>query len=319
MVANTLKGCEIMNEMQIFNNVEFGRVRKIVDENGVHWIMGKDVCNAVGDKNSQRSLSKIKDADKRIFEITDSMGRKQNAVFVNEYGFYDLVFAMQPQKANKDGMSDAYPIETQRRIEKIEKFKEWVTHEVLPSIRETGGYITGKNILEVLTKNPRNLAALLNQYADTMEQKAALEAEIEANKPKVEFADALLVCENCIYIEELAKLLCQIGMNTGRNRLFEEMASDGFLCIRNGVKNMPTQKCVENGWLVIEKKVFERGGKTIMGYTTKVTPKGIQYFIGYYKRKHGLEPVLTTSRRRVIEQRQAPRQLRAAHNQTDMR
>lgn len=148
---------------------------------------------------------------------------------------------------------------------------------------------------------------------------AQLTAKIEDDKPKVEFADALLVCENCIYIEELAKLLCQIGMNTGRNRLFEEMASDGFLCIRNGVKNMPTQKCVENGWLVIEKKVFERGGKTIMGYTTKVTPKGIQYFIGYYKRKHGLEPLLTTSRRRVIEQRPAPRQLRAAHNQTDMR
>ena len=148
---------------------------------------------------------------------------------------------------------------------------------------------------------------------------AQLTAKIEDDKPKVEFADALLVCENCIYIEELAKLLCQIGMNTGRNRLFEEMGEDGFLCIRNGVKNMPTQKCVENGWLVIEKKVFERGGKTIMGYTTKVTPKGIQYFIGYYKRKHGLEPILTTSRRRVIEQRPAPRQLRAAHNQTDMR
>lgn len=148
---------------------------------------------------------------------------------------------------------------------------------------------------------------------------AQLTAKIEDDKPKVEFADALLVCENCIYIEELAKLLCQIGMNTGRNRLFEEMASDGFLCIRNGVKNMPTQKCVENGWLVIEKKVFERGGKTIMGYTTKVTPKGIQYFISYYKRKHGLEPVLTTSRRRVIEQRPVPRQLRAGHNQAEMR
>lgn len=156
--------------------------------------------------------------------------------------------------------------------------------------------------------SPDKLMARALKMADATIAK--LNATIEEQKPKVEFADALLVCENCIYIEELAKLLCQIGMRTGRNRLFEEMAADGFLCVRNGVKNMPTQRCIEAGWLVIEKTTFEKGGVRQLGYTTKVTPKGIQYFIGYYKRKHGLEPVLSISKRSY----NGVRQLKAGHS-----
>ena len=195
-----------------------------------------------------------------------------------------------------------YKVGMRAKNETAKAFQDKVVN-ILKSIRKTGSYVSGQS------DNDDDMA-IINGYKALMRKVERLQSQIDLNKPKVEFADALLVCENCIYIEELAKLLCQIGMRTGRNRLFEEMAADGFLCVRNGVKNMPTQRCVEAGWLVIEKKTFEKGGVGQLGYTTKVTPKGIQYFIGYYKRKHGLEPVLSISKRSY----NGVRQLKAGHS-----
>ena len=277
-----------MNEIMTFEHEQFGRIRTF-EYNGLPWAIAADVCKAVELTNPTMALARLDDDEKAKFNL-GLPGGETNCV--NEYGIYELVLASRKKEAKA--------------------FKRWIKHEVLPSIRKTGGYITGQSIMEKYA-NPRELAKLLNDYADAQDKNAALEATIEANKPKVDFAEALLVCENCNYIEELAKLLCQIGMKTGRNRLFEEMGEDGFLCTRNGVKNMPTQKCVESGWLAIEKTVYEKNGKKQMGYTTKVTPKGMQYFMEYYRRKHGLEPLLTINRRTVIEQRRAPRQLKAGH------
>lgn len=104
------------------------------------WFVGKDVCQIFGDKNHNRSIGRVDTVDKRQEIIVDSLGREQKAVFVNESGLYSLLFAMQPQKAHNDGVSDEYPIEVQERIEKLHKFKRWVTSEVLPSIRKTGSY-----------------------------------------------------------------------------------------------------------------------------------------------------------------------------------
>lgn len=141
-----------MNEMKIFNSEEFGQVRTVIIDGEV-WFVGKDVCKAFGDKNHNRSLGRVDEMDKREMEIVDSLGRTQKAIFVNESGLYALLFSMQPQKANndgvqdayptnKDGVSDEYPIEVQERIEKLHRFKRWVTSEVLPSIRKTGKYET---------------------------------------------------------------------------------------------------------------------------------------------------------------------------------
>lgn len=278
-----------MNEMQVFNNVEFGQLRTIT-ENGKTIYCGVDIA---------RPLQYARPGEAVMRHCKGTLKRR----ILTNGGEQELIFITE---------GDVYRLIARSKMPAAERFESWVFDEVLPSIHKTGGYITGQSIMEKYS-NPRELAKLLNDYADAQDKNAALEATIEANKPKVDFAEALLVCENCNYIEELAKLLCQIGMKTGRNRLFEEMGEDGFLCTRNGVKNMPTQKCVESGWLAIEKTVYEKNGKKQMGYTTKVTPKGMQYFMEYYRRKHGLEPLLTINRRTVIEQRRAPRQLKAGH------
>lgn len=145
----------------IFKNDEFKNIR-IMEIYGEPYFIGKDVCELFGDKNHNRSIGRVDDIDKTFVEINDNLGRKQKAIAVNESGLYSLLFAMQPQKANNDGMSDAYPIETQKRIDKLHRFKHWVTSEVLPSIRKTGGYGITNNNTELLAE----IASLKQEVAE---------------------------------------------------------------------------------------------------------------------------------------------------------
>lgn len=165
------------NVLQIFKNEEFGSIRTFV-KNGEYWFVGRDVCNAFQDKNPNRSIGRIDDCDKRSLKIKDSLGREQTVTVINESGLYALLFAMQPQRANKDGVSNAYPIEVQERIEKLRRFKRWVTHDVLPTLRKTGSYSMNpqenkpdtKNdaILQVLMKNTEVLQAIVQQNQQIM-------------------------------------------------------------------------------------------------------------------------------------------------------
>ena len=156
------------NEMMLFQHEEFGEVRTLNLEDEL-WFVGKDVCKVFGDSNHKRSLSRIDDEDKRMVELTDSLGRNQIAIAVNESGLYTLLFAMQPQKAHHDGAPDEYPIEIRRRIEKLHRFKRWITAEVLPSIRKHGAYITTEAINTIMS-NPRELARLLFALAEEQER-----------------------------------------------------------------------------------------------------------------------------------------------------
>lgn len=165
------------NALQIFKNEEFGSIRTFV-KNGEYWFVGRDVCNSFQDKNPNRSIGRIDDCDKRSLKIKDSLGREQTVTVINESGLYALLFAMQPQRANKDGGSNAYPIEVQERIEKLRRFKRWVTHDVLPTLRKTGSYSMNPQenkpdtqndaILQVLMKNTEVLQAIVQQNQQIM-------------------------------------------------------------------------------------------------------------------------------------------------------
>ena len=136
----------------VFENEDFGSVRSMIIDKEP-WFVGKDVCLMFGDKNHNRSLSRIDEIDRNIIEIIDSRKRKQNAIIINESGLYSLLFTMQPQKAHNYGVSDEYPIEVQERIDKLHKFKHWITSEVIPSIRKTGSYsISGNNNSELFSE-----------------------------------------------------------------------------------------------------------------------------------------------------------------------
>ena len=122
-----------MSEIKVFENAQLGAVRTVMVD-GEPWFVGKEVCGLFGDTNHNRSLSRV-DLDDKITRTIDTAGGAQPTTLINESGLYALLFALQPQKANK-GVSDAYPLETQERIEKLHAFKRWITHDVIPDIRK---------------------------------------------------------------------------------------------------------------------------------------------------------------------------------------
>lgn len=107
--------------------------------------------------------------------------------------------------------------------------------------------------------------------------------QLEAQRPKVLFADAVATSKRSILIGELAKILKQNGVKTGQNRLFKQLREDGFLMKRNGNPNMPTQKSMELGLFEVkETSIAHSDGHVSLNFTTKVTPKGQQYLIQKY-------------------------------------
>ena len=128
------------NSLILFEGTSFVDVR-IIQIHGQPWFVGKDVCTLFGDKNHNRSLSRVSNEDKQMVTL-DTKGGKQKMTAVNESGLYTLLLGMCPQKTNKDGVPYAYPQHVQERIDKLDKFRRWVTHEVLPSLRNRGTYRT---------------------------------------------------------------------------------------------------------------------------------------------------------------------------------
>lgn len=161
------------NKIFLFQHEEFGEVRTL-NIDGEMWFVGKDVCKVFGDSNHNRSLGRIDDEDKRMVELTDSLGRKQTATAINESGLYTLLFAICPQKAHHKRGTDEYPIEIQQRIEKLRRFKRWLTAEVLPSIRKHGAYLTN-SVLDSVMSDPRELAKLLFAIADEQDRHRVLD------------------------------------------------------------------------------------------------------------------------------------------------
>lgn len=242
-----------MSQLKIFTNPEFGEIR-VVEINGEPWFVGKDVAQALGYTNHRKALADHVDAEDKRQEdgvtIRDSIGREQHPTIINESGVYSLILSS--------------------KLPTAKRFRRWVTSEVLPSIRKTGGYAL-----------PKDYPSALRALADAEEQRMALEAESEQNKPKVLFANAVCASKTSILVGELAKLLKQNGVEIGQNRLFEWMRKNGYLIQRNGTDyNMPTQKAMELGLFEIKETVISHSdGHTSINKTPKVTGKGQQYFV----------------------------------------
>ena len=200
-----------MNKLQIFESTDFGTVRTVLIDKEPYFV-GKDVCEAFDDKNHNRSLGRIDEEDKRREQITDVLGRKQEAVLINESGLYALLFAMQPQKENHDGVSDAYPIEVQERIEKLRRFKRWVTSEVLPAIRKTGSYTVPK-----LEKNPKYRTRMIGTAVRDVRSTAAELQKLFGVKSGIALAKATSMIERAygVDMEEVKELILPAEHDTG--------------------------------------------------------------------------------------------------------
>ena len=249
-----------MNDIQIFNNPDFGEVRTM-EENGAVLFCGSDVAKALGYSNPSKALSDhCKGVTKRY---TPTNSGTQEMSFIPESDLYRLVFSS--------------------KLPTAEKFTDWVTSEVLPTIRRHGMYATPDTVEKMLA-DPDTTIKLLETIKQERAARLALEAQAEADKPKVLFADAVSASHTSILVGELAKLLKQNGVDIGQNRLFAYLRENGYIIKRAGSDyNMPTQRSMERDWFKIkERTVQEPNGSISVKKTTLVTGKGQQYFINLF-------------------------------------
>lgn len=242
--------------IKIFNNAEFGEVR-IFDKNGEPWFVGRDVCNILGYANPRKAIIDHIDTEDKTDGVTirDSIGREQNPILINESGLYSLILSS--------------------KLPNAKRFKHWVTSEILPSIRKHGMYATDE-----LINNPDVFIQVLQELKAERERKAALEAQAEADRPKIIFADAVAASHNSILIGDLAKLIKQNGVDIGQKRLFEWLRNNGYLMKSGASYNLPTQKSMELKLFEIKERTINNpDGSIRTTKTTKVTGKGQQYFI----------------------------------------
>ena len=246
-----------MNELKIFENTEFGKVRA-TEINGEAWLVGKDVAEILGYERPTKAVTDHVDSEGRdVVPIQDSIGRMQNTPIINESGLYSLIISS--------------------KLPQAKKFKRWVTAEVLPSIRKHGGYIAGQENMS----DEELIARALMVAKHKIEER---DKQIEALKPKALFADAVSASKTSILIGDLAKLIKQNGHDIGQRRLFQWMRDKGYLIKQQGASwNMPTQKSMDMGLFEIkETTITHSDGHISISKTVKVTGKGQVYFINKF-------------------------------------
>lgn len=250
-----------MNNLQVFSYE--GKEVRTIQKGGEPWWVLKDVCDVLELSNARMIADRLDSDDVSQAYVIDSMGRQQQTNIVNESGLYNVILRSDKPEARK--------------------FKRWVTHEVLPTIRKHGAYLTLDKLEEIMN-DPDAWIKVLTALKEERQAKERLQLQAEADKPKVVFADAVSVSDGTILIGELAKILKGNGIEIGQNRLFERLRQEGFLIKRKGTDyNAPTQKAMELGlFKVKETAITHSDGHVTISKTTKVTGKGQQYFVNYF-------------------------------------
>jgi len=256
-----------MNQLQVFNNEEFGQVRTVVQGEDV-WFVAKDVAEALGYNNTSKAIQMHVDEDEKAdLPIWDGR-QNRNQKVINESGLYSLILSSKLQSAKK--------------------FKKWVTSEVLPSIRKHGAYMTDQ-VLEQAVTNPDFAIGLLTKLKEEKEKLAAAQQQIVQQKPLVVFAEACMQSEQTLKVSEVAKLATKQGVKIGQRQLFAKLREWELMFKRS---TEPTQPAVEKGYFEIAQGVKQKpNGEAFTWTTTYVTPKGQGYIIDRLKKEQEQEAV----------------------------
>ncbi len=229
--------------------------------NGEPWFVLADLTRILGLR--QFRADRLDDALIQNHPILDSLGRTQLAAIVSEPGMYEVVIRSDKPEAAA--------------------FRRWITTEVLPSIRKRGGYLTPEATEAALT-DPDFIIRLATELKTERARRAAVEAQVEADAPKVLFADAVATSHTDILVGDLAKILRGNGIQVGGTRLFRWLRESGYLIRREGTDyNSPTQRAMELGlFRVKETAVTHSDGHVTISKTPKVTGRGQAYFVARF-------------------------------------
>lgn len=248
------------NEMQIFQNPEFGTVRTVMID-GEPWFVAADVTGILGYRNNRKAVADhVDDEDKGVTKCY-TPGGQQNLTVINESGLYSLILSS--------------------RLPNAKRFKHWITSEVLPSLRKTGGYIMDDEyfIKRYAPNADEQSAAFLRLTLGTIMQ---LNRQIEENQPKVDFANQVAESVSLIDMNRMAKLAADHGIRIGSVRLFRWLRQKGILMNNN----LPYQEYIERGYFVVKEGTYERNHEMHIYSKTLVTGKGQLYLIARLREEY---------------------------------
>ena len=252
-----------MNKIMIFENEEFGKVRSTVI-NGEPWFVGKDIAKILGYRDTSDALKKHVDAEDKLSRYFADSGQNRLMYVINESGFYSLVLSS--------------------KLPTAKKVKRWVTSEVLPTIRKTGGYVDDPDkfadyYLPFADEATKQMFKIQHEYI------RQLHSKINKDKPKVDFADQVADTANVIDMGEMAKLANDRGIRIGRNRLFSWLRVMGILMMNN----IPYQEYMDRGYFKLKESLYYTDGMYKTRQTTYVTGKGQRYIIDRLLRDYASE------------------------------
>jgi len=248
-----------MNQLKkfVFENQQV----RVIYINNEPWFVTKDICDVLEIGNPSQALNRLEDDEKHTIILNEGIGNPYKSV-VNEPGLYTLILGSRKYEAKN--------------------FKRWITHEVIPSIRKHGAYMTPDTIEKVLN-DPDTIIQLATTLKEERAKRMEAEALAERQKPKVLFANAVEASDTSILIGQLAKLITQNGVPIGQNRLFSWLRKERYLGRKGAHYNDPTQYAIERGWFeVVERTINNPDGSVRITRTTKVTGKGQVYFINKF-------------------------------------
>src|SRR5699024_8462398 len=201
-------------KMNKLTKIVDGQNLMIVENDGEPKFLLKDVCNILELSNPRQVKTRLEDDVISNYPIQDSLGRTQQATFVNEDGLYDVILDSRKPEAKR--------------------FRKWITSEVIPSIRKHGAYATPDTIENIISDPDFGIQLLTNLKEEKeLHRKERLKREraerkIEQQKPKVVFAESCLVSQDSVLVKDVAKLASNQGINIGQNRLYNKLRDWGY-------------------------------------------------------------------------------------------
>lgn len=250
------------NMIETFRSKQFGDVR-ITLINGEPWFVAVDVCKALDIVNARDAVKRLDDDEKNTVVLTDGIPGNPNKTIVNEYGLYALVLSSRKPEAKA--------------------FKRWITHEVLPIIRKTGGYMT-----DTLIQRIQNDPAVIYEFADALlaerKRSMALSQELERAKPKADYYDAFVNPDDCTNIRTTAKEL-----NIPERQFVKFLLTEKFLFRSRSGQLLPYNKPSNKGLFIVRDYITY----SFVSSQTFFTPKGKDTIRLKYLKKYGDPPVFT--------------------------
>lgn len=259
-----------MNDVKIFQNKEFGDVR-VVEHEGQPWFVASDVAKALGYERPNDAVN-------------------AHCKKLNKFSYGNSPQGAMPYNIIPE--SDVYRLVMRSNLPSAERFQDWVCEEILPSIRKTGHYGAPQTEDEILSQAliiAEGRLGMLSHAVSDLQEQIALDA------PKVELAEAIMETEECVSINQFAKVLKQRGLDIGANRLYRDLRRDGYLMRRKGTNwNMPTQRMMDKGYFrVVERMTEADDGYQFVTVTTMITGAGQYHLFAHFLDKYGVRRQLS--------------------------